>query len=259
MNDSGPLDPNQAREWIERERERLRGERGQSGQQDQAWINSLRDWLKLLRPQVPPWFSGTTEDELSQTLRGLGTAQQGIMELLAKMPALGLTATYFEPWTQLQAAEDEFRKVESQFREALVDVHLKALDQLELRLKSRQGAPPTERELYDLWIDCGEAVFATTARSAEFARLQGSMSNAAVHRVNAQKKVLEQAARMFDLPTRSELNSVHQQLRTVRRELESLQAQSEESREKKPKPRRSPKPTRKVSKSTRSKARKGSR
>jgi class III poly(R)-hydroxyalkanoic acid synthase PhaE subunit len=260
MKDSGPLDPNQTQEWIERERERLRGERKQSGQQDQAWISSLREWLKMLRPQASASFAGASEDELSQTLRGLGAAQQGIMELLTKMPPLGITATYFEPWTQLQAAEAEFRKVESQFRETLVDVHLKALDELELRLKSRQGAPPTERELYDLWIDCGEAVFAKTAHSGEFARLQGSMSNAAVHRVNAQKKVLEQTARMFDLPTRSELNSVHQQLRTVRRELESLQAQSVgPQRVQKSKARRSPTPTRKVSKSAGSKARKGSR
>ena len=86
------------------------------------------------------------------------------------------------------------------------------------------------------------------------------MSNAAVHRVNAQKKVLEQTARMFDLPTRSELNSVHQQLRTVRRELEWLKAQSVESqRVQKPKARRSAKPTRKGSKSASSKARKSSR
>ena len=139
MKESGPLDPNQTQEWIARERERLRGERGQSGQQDHAWINSLRDWLKLLRPQLPPSFGGSSEDELSQTLRGLGAAQQGIMDLLSKMPALGITGAYFEPWTQLQAADDDFRKVERQFREALVDVHLKALDELELKLGLAQA------------------------------------------------------------------------------------------------------------------------
>lgn len=222
MNESGPFDSDQTQEWIDRERERLRGERDQAKQEPggEAWFNSMREWLKQMRP------GALGQDELSRTLQGLGVAQKSIMEALAKIPPLGLAGSYFEPWTQLQAADAEYLKVEERFRESLIDVHLKTLDELERRLKSSKDAPANERELYDLWVECGEAVFSKIARSAEFAKLQGSMSNAAVHRVRAQKSVLEQVARMYDMPTRSELNTVHEQLRAMRRELESLKAQS---------------------------------
>jgi class III poly(R)-hydroxyalkanoic acid synthase PhaE subunit len=255
MNETGPLDPNQAQDWIDQERERLRSAGEQAD--GEAWINSLREWLKLLRPSSAGVFGGSSADELNQTLRGLGAAQQGIFDALIKLPQLGLTASYFEPWTKLQAADAEFRKVEERFREALIEVHLNALNELESRLKSRKGKPANERELYDLWIECGEAVFARVAHSAEYAQLQGSMSNAAVHRVNAQKKVLEQIARMFDLPTRSELNSVHQQLRAMRRELELLKPASPNKVRAKSK--QSQQRPGAVSKSSRRKARKVSR
>jgi class III poly(R)-hydroxyalkanoic acid synthase PhaE subunit len=255
MNESGPFDPDQTQEWIDRERERLRGEREQAKQQqaNDAWLSALREWLKQLQPGASGAFGGLGQDSLSETLRGMGVAQKSLMEALAKIPPLGLAGGYFEPWTELHTADAEYLKMEERFRKSLIDVHLKTLDELERRLKSRKGgAPANERELFDLWVECGEAVFAKIAHSAEFAQLQGSLSNAAVHRVRAQKAVLEQIARMYDMPTRAELNTVHQQLRTVRRELESLKAKSGTTK-REPKAQRKPasKPTGKVTQSSR--------
>jgi class III poly(R)-hydroxyalkanoic acid synthase PhaE subunit len=260
MNESGPRDPKATQEWIDQERERLRGEGEHANEQpgSEAWIHSLREWLKLMKPGVAGAFGVPGQDELSQTLQGLGAAHQGIMDALAKIPPLGLTGRYFEPWTRLQAADAEYRKVEERFREGLLDVHLKTLDELERRLKSRKSGPTSERELYDLWVECGEAVFAKIAHSVDFAQLQGAMSNAAVHRVRAQKAVLEQIARMYDMPTRSELNTVHHQVRTMRLELEVLQARSVKiKRAAKAKP--SAKRTHAASKVSRGRRRKASR
>jgi class III poly(R)-hydroxyalkanoic acid synthase PhaE subunit len=155
-------------------------------------------------------------------LRGLGIAQQSFVDALGKLPLLGLFANQFEPWTRLHAADTEFRKVEQRFRETVIDVHLQALDELERKLKARGGTVPTERELYDLWIESGESVFTKVAHTAEFAKLQGDMSNAAVHRLREHQQVIEQIAKAFDLPTRTEINSVHRQLRTLRDELDRL-------------------------------------
>jgi class III poly(R)-hydroxyalkanoic acid synthase PhaE subunit len=225
MSTSGPFDPTHAQEWIDQQRERWRAQfEGAGAGGSETWIKSMREWLKLLSPHASPLFGIDNADELSQTLRGFGAAQQGMLDALGKLPLFGLAATQFEPWRRLHAADAEFRKVEEQFRQAVIELHVAALDELERKLESGQGAAPSERELYDMWVECGEAVFAKTARTAEFAQLQGSVSNAAVRRLREQQKLLEQLARMFDLPTRTELNSVHQQLRTLRREIESLQA-----------------------------------
>src|SRR4051812_15927623 len=123
MNVPGPTDPSQTQDWIDQERERLRSERSHGEQADgETWLESLREWLKLLRPSSAPLFGSSSPDELSQTLRGLGAAQQGIFEALTNIPPLGLGASYFEPWKQLQAADTEFRRIEEQFREALIEV-----------------------------------------------------------------------------------------------------------------------------------------
>ncbi|HEU4600897.1 MAG TPA: poly(R)-hydroxyalkanoic acid synthase subunit PhaE [Steroidobacteraceae bacterium] len=224
MTDQAPFDPSQIADWLNQQRERLRGERAETHQDSESWIASMREWLKLLRPHANPMFGGQSQDELNQALRGLGTAQQSILDLLSKLPPLGIAASQFEPWMRLQTADAEFRKVEEQFRNAIVNVHLQALDELERRLKAREGAPLTERELYDLWVECGETVFTKVAHSSEFAQLQGAVSNAAVRRLREQQKVIEQVARMFDMPTRAELNSVHQQLRALRHEIETLKS-----------------------------------
>jgi class III poly(R)-hydroxyalkanoic acid synthase PhaE subunit len=226
MSDSQEFDSKNAEEWIRQQRERLKAEcasKQADGALSETWINAMREWLKLFG-SAGPMFSGQTQAELSQTLQGLGIAQQGLMDALGKLPLLGLFANQFEPWTRLQAADAEFRKVEQQFREAVIDVHLRALDELERKLKMRGAGAPTERELYDLWIECGESVFTKVAHSAEFARLQGEMSNAAVRRLREHQQVIEQIAKALDLPTRTELNSVHRQLRTLREELDRTQA-----------------------------------
>jgi class III poly(R)-hydroxyalkanoic acid synthase PhaE subunit len=223
MTEQGPLDPSQIAEWLNQQRERLRTERA-TDHDSESWINSMREWLKLLRPHANPMFGGHGQDELNHTLRGLGTAQQSILEMLSKLPPLGIAASQFEPWMRLQAADAEFRKVEERFRDAVANVHLQALDELERRLKARKGASLNERELFDLWVECGETVFTKVAHTSEFAQLQGAVSNAAVRRLREQQTVIEQVARMFDLPTRAELNSVHQQLRALRHEIETFKS-----------------------------------
>jgi class III poly(R)-hydroxyalkanoic acid synthase PhaE subunit len=260
MSGSGPIDPNQMREWLERERARLRRE-GQTREQteSEAWIGSLREWLKLLRPSAGAWFGAATGDEFNQAFQGLRAAQEGAWGALLKLPSLGLAGSYFEPWKQLQAADAEFRTIEERFRETLIDLHLQTLDELERRLGSRKTPWPAERELFDLWVECGEVVFAKMAHSTEFAQLQGAMSNATVHRLRAQQAILEQLSRMFDLPTRSELNSVHRQLRTLRQELDSLKPSTTRKKSKQKTAAKTPAQKKPRSKTSRAKARKASR
>jgi class III poly(R)-hydroxyalkanoic acid synthase PhaE subunit len=260
MSGSGPIDPNQMREWLERERERLRGE-GQKREEpgSEAWIGSLREWLKLLRPSSGALLGGAAGAEFNQALQGFRAAQEGAWDALLKLPSLGLAGSFFEPWKQLQAADAELRTIEERLRETLIDLHLQTLDELERRLASRKAPWPAERELFDLWVECGEVVFAKMAHSTEFAQLQGAMSNATVHRLRAQQAVLEQLSRMFDLPTRSELNSVHRQLRTLRQELESLRPSTARKKSKQKTPAKTPAQKKSRSKASRAKARKASR
>jgi class III poly(R)-hydroxyalkanoic acid synthase PhaE subunit len=94
-------------------------------------------------------------------------------------------------------------------------------------VRERQGELGTLgfRELYDLWVECGEQVYAQVAHSAAYCQLQAQLGNATMQLRARQQKLIEHALKQFDLPTRSELNSVHRLLREQARQLRELQAQ----------------------------------
>ncbi len=81
------------------------------------------------------------------------------------------------------------------------------------------------RELYELWIECGEQAFAVLARDPEFIAAQAASGNALSRAKRAQNALIEFWLKSHDLPTRSELNSVHQGLRDMHRRIAELEQQ----------------------------------
>jgi class III poly(R)-hydroxyalkanoic acid synthase PhaE subunit len=105
-------------------------------------------------------------------------------------------------------------------------VQREALALLEQRIRERALAlQPLAawRELYTLWVECGEQVYAQTAHSKAYCRLQAELGNAAVRVRARQQAIIEYALKQFDLPTRSELNTVHRQLRELREKTAALE------------------------------------
>lgn len=73
----------------------------------------------------------------------------------------------------------------------------------------RGGGPlPPPRAVYDLWIDAAERAFARVARGDDYARTQAALVNAGSRLRIEQRRIIEQAARQFDLPTRAELDAL---------------------------------------------------
>jgi BMFP domain-containing protein YqiC len=70
--------------------------------------------------------------------------------------------------------------------------------------------------VYDRWIEAAEGVYARAARGAAFLEAQAELTNSLSQLRIAQRELVEEWARQLDLPTRSELNSVHQQLRELK-------------------------------------------
>jgi len=86
----------------------------------------------------------------------------------------------------------------------------------QVQARAAQGQPITRmRELYDLWIECGEQAFAIQARNPAFTAMQAACVNALSQLKLAQQALLEGWLQANDLPTRSELNSVHLRLRAL--------------------------------------------
>lgn len=159
-------------------------------------------------------------------------ARQGstshIADLLARLPPIGLAREHTEAWRELAAAQVECQRIEQELRAVLMRVQSEALNLLEQRVREReqQGNPlPSYRDLYDLWVECAERVYAKVAHSEAYCKLQAQLGNASMRLRSHQQKVIEHGLRQFDLPTRSELNTVHRQLREQKQKIASLEQQ----------------------------------
>jgi len=139
------------------------------------------------------------------------------------MPALGLTRESQESFQRLGQLAARCWQAQLQVSGQWNDIIGRALRELGERLGPRLkgGAPPgSMKEVYDLWVESAESVYAQSARSAAFVQAQADLTNALSQLRSAQRELLEEWARQFDLPTRAELNSIHQQLRDLKAALQ---------------------------------------
>jgi class III poly(R)-hydroxyalkanoic acid synthase PhaE subunit len=163
----------------------------------------------------------------SSPFRAANDGASGWTEAVRQLPPLGLAREHHATLRELADAHADCQRLEQALRKILFGVQTEALDLLERRVRERQAdqALTGFRELYDLWVDCGEQVYAQVAHSEAYCQLQAQLGNAAVQLRARQQKLIEHALKQFDLPTRSELNSVHRQLREQAQQLRLLKEQ----------------------------------
>lgn len=200
-------------------------------EQWQAWIEQQRELLNQPASEGQPASVFKMGEELLGIWRNAWTtagsaqngAAKGLSDLFAKMPPIGLGREQVAIWQELASIQAECQRLEQQLREVLAGVQRKALDLLDEKVRQRREPVATYRELYDLWVECAEQVFAKVAHSDAYSKLQGELGNATVRLKARQQKVIEYALKQFDLPTRSELNSVHLQMRQMKQKLAALE------------------------------------
>jgi class III poly(R)-hydroxyalkanoic acid synthase PhaE subunit len=148
-------------------------------------------------------------------------------ELLARLPAMGLMREHADVWRELAAAQSECERLQEQLRAVFSRVQSEALTLLETRVQQRASAGrpvETPRELYDSWVECGEQVYAQVAHGEPFCRLQAELGNAAMRLRAHQQRIVEQWSKHLDLPTRSEVNTLHRTVSALRQELQATRA-----------------------------------
>lgn len=216
MSEGPAADSDWIQAWIDRQRERLEhlaeeASRAASEPQERGqerWSELFGRWQEL-------WSSSTA----------LGV--QSWADLLGRLPALGPAREQIEGWRELAETQAQAQQLEAALRARLMQVQVEALSRLEQRVRAAREsgeAIASMRELYDLWVECGEEVYAGVAHSEEYAELLAQLGNATMRLRARQQKMLERLLEQFDLPTRSELNTVHRQIRELRATIEALQA-----------------------------------
>jgi class III poly(R)-hydroxyalkanoic acid synthase PhaE subunit len=211
---AGPKDP--WRTAADKYLEALKSS-GQSSAASDASFQPFAIGEELLQVWRNAWDAADTTRKAAAT---------SFTDLLQRLPTLGMASEQTQLLRGLAAAQNECHVLEQELRKVLLELHADALDLLEKRL--REGGDTgtsikTFRDLYNLWVECAEQIYSRLAHSDAFAKLQADLGNATLKLRARQQKLVEHALKQLDLPTRSELNSVHLQLRELKRKVAQLE------------------------------------
>jgi len=175
--------------------------------------DAVRDVFSTLQPLHFNGLAGNTQD-------GLAAAPD--------VGAFGPTREHqlrwqrlTETWRQLDEAQ---RRLQRLWLDALRDAG-SAFSAGLARTAAAAGTPATGvdpaeiRRLYDRWIDCAEDAYSRVAHGAAFCDALADAVNAGARWRRELKALVEESAKLLDLPTRSEVNSLQQRLRAVEADL----------------------------------------
>lgn len=169
----------------------------------------------------------TASGELVRMTSAEGAPQTLWQQMLQAFP-LGPAREQQLAWQDYLQAQAEYQLRMQVVLHAYGKVFTQTLEAVPALVEQRnaQGQSITGfRELYELWIECGEQAFAKLAHDPEFISVQAASGNALSYLKRAQNVLLEFWLKSHDLPTRSELNSVHLRLRELTSRVTQLEQQ----------------------------------
>ncbi|MDR6992094.1 class III poly(R)-hydroxyalkanoic acid synthase subunit PhaE [Luteimonas sp. 3794] len=179
-------------------------------------IEGWETWLQRLKP----WLDAAGASQ------AMGHGGRDAFAL----PTFGLTREHQERWQHLGRAFAEYQRSQQDYQTLLMQASTAAFGIFERKLAARDPATPIEtaRALFDLWIDAAEEAYAEVALSPAFRKAYADMVGGQMRLRQAVQREVEQACRVLDLPTRTELDGAHRKIadleRTLRRVRDRLDA-----------------------------------
>jgi hypothetical protein len=174
----------------------------------QTFSDSLRDQFA---DALPPW----------STLFGAAGSDRA-PPAFSDWPALGPMREHQQRWQRMAEAGRRVDEAQRRLQRLWSDVLRHAAADFAARLQQQPpGAadPAALRQLYDSWIDCAEDAYAHIAHSEAFCTAQAELVNAGSQWRQELRAGIEHWAKLLDLPTRSEINTLAQRLRSVEERL----------------------------------------
>lgn len=182
-------------------------------------LNMAQSFQTLLQAGMAPFSA-----QFTPATDTAPTAWQQVLQAFALGPAREQQTA----WQEYLQALHEYQARQQTVVQAYGTVFMSALEAVRARAgqRSAQGnAIGGVRELYELWIDCGEQAFAQLAHDNAFIAAQAASANAASRLKLARNTLLDYWLKSQDLPTRGELNSVHLHLRALSARVTELEQQ----------------------------------
>jgi polyhydroxyalkanoate synthase subunit PhaE len=152
---------------------------------------------------------------------GAASGNQAAPVRMWDAPALGASREHQQRWQRMGEAwasiDDAQRRLQRLWSDALRD----AAAAFTARLVQPQIEMTTEslKKLYGSWIDCAEDAYGRMAHGETFCCALADFMNASSHWRREVQASIEHSAKLLDLPTRGEINSLMQRLKAVENRL----------------------------------------
>jgi Poly(R)-hydroxyalkanoic acid synthase subunit (PHA_synth_III_E) len=174
------------------------------------------DSLREMFADFQPWNLGVGAST------GPGSVPPGFTP---NSPALGATREHQQRWERMA---DAWRRIEEAQRR-LQRLGADALREAAATFASRLAAsrPPVENpealhKLYGSWIDCAEDAYGRAAHSEPFCGALAECVNASSEWRRELQASIEHSAKLLDLPTRSEINTLTQRVKSLEEDVRAL-------------------------------------
>ena len=139
----------------------------------------------------------------------------------ASLPGIGYTREKQDAWNLLYKLYAEFEQQTRKYNAGMAQVGIEAVQKFQEYVANppEGDAPLTSlKEIYAKWVDVCEDVYARYATSDEYTKLYGEVVNALMAFKGQLNTLTDDIADQFNLPTRSEVDSLHQRLHALRRD-----------------------------------------
>lgn len=185
----------------------------------------------------------------AQNPKGMGAFDP--FGFFASMPGIGYTREKQEAWGELYERWTTFEKSTNKYNEAMAKVGMEAAQKFQSYVfNPPKDAPPLSslKSIYVKWVDICEEIYARFAMSQEYTELYGETVNALMAWRKKLNSLTDQMVGDLNLPTRKEVDSLHERVHALRRDNIQLKKDVEDLKRAVFKEKPAPKVTKKIMK-----------
>ncbi len=193
------------------------------------WGFPLANWqhaVSNLSPLPDDFFQNLKPNNFSQELH------ENVQRWLS-IPGIGYTREWQDQlqestrlWMVYQKAHQEYHNILSRVGTRTIDL----MQEKAVNLQQQKKKIENLRQLYDLWIDCGEIAYAEIVNTDEYAEINARLVNTLMAWKRHERCMIDKLLGSMNMPTRKELDSLHLRLQQLRRETQILKAKQHEER-----------------------------
>ena len=165
--------------------------------------------------QNVPWFSAMN---LPFAMGGFDATQP------AQLPALGLGREWQEDFSKYHEMQAELAKAAREYAKQYEHYMQRVGERFKDALQEEDLGELSFEKLGSIWIDCCESEFQEIASTKEYSVAYGGLINASMRLRKHANEMQEKTARLMNIPSREELNTLHQSNMALKQQLNDMQA-----------------------------------